>query len=135
MSSSNVSYPGGDDIRERTFEFACSVVRFCEVLYARGGIGRVMAPQLVKCSTSSAGMMEEARCAESRRDFLSKCAISLKEMRESHVRLRIHERCRIGPANDIVALRTEAGELVAILMTIVKNTRRRLRSSSSILNS
>ena len=73
-------------------------------------------------------MMEEARAAESRRDFLSKCAIGLKEMRESHVRLRIHERCQIGAANDVVPLRTEAGELVAILMNIVKNTRRSLNS-------
>jgi four helix bundle protein len=76
-------------------------------------------------------MMEEARAAESRRDFISKCAIGLKEMRESHVRLRIHERCLIGPPDDVVALRAEAGELGAILMTIVKNTRRGLNSEAN----
>ena len=126
MSLSSSSYDNGDDIRERTFEFACSVVQFCDKLYEQGGIGRVMAPQLVRCSTSSAGMMEEARAAESPRDFVSKCAIGLKEMRESHVRLRIHERCRIGPPKDVAKLRAEADELVAIMMTIVRNTRHRL---------
>ena len=68
------SYEGGRDIRERSFEFACRVVTFCEGLHEGGGVGRVMAPQLVNCSTSMAAMLEEARAAESRRDFIQSAA-------------------------------------------------------------
>ena len=68
-------YEQGQDIRDRTFEFACNVVAFCETLYARGGVGRFMVLQLLDCSTSVASMLEEARAAESRRDFISKCSI------------------------------------------------------------
>ena len=64
-------YENGQDIRDRCFVFACRVVRFCQKLYDRGGVGRMMVPQLVNCSTSVPSMLEEARGAESRRDFVA----------------------------------------------------------------
>ena len=117
------THQGGHDIRERTFEFACRVVKFCETLYEGGGVGRVMVPQIVNCSTSIAAMLEEARAAESRRDFISKCCVSLKEAREAHLRLRICERCQTGPPAEARLLVQEANALVAIIGTIVRNTR------------
>ena len=113
----------GQDIRDRTFAFACRIVKFCEETYATGGVARMMAPQLLSCGTSVAAMLEEARAAESDRDFISKCSIGLKEAREAHVRLRLHEACRIGPAPEAVALREEANALVSIIGTIVRNKR------------
>src|SRR5439155_2247909 len=91
------AFEGGQDIRDRTFAFACRVVKFCEKVYASGGVGRIMVPQLVDCASSCATMLEEARAAESTRDFISKCSISLKEGRESWTRLRVYHACRIGP--------------------------------------
>ena len=117
-------YEGGQDIRDRAFAFACRVVRLCQTLYDLGGVGRVMAPQLVNCATSVASMLEEARAAESRRDFISKCCIALKECRESHVRLRVLETCGIGPTAEAHELVQEANALVSIVGTIVRNTRR-----------
>jgi four helix bundle protein len=125
------SYEGGRDIRERAFGFACRVVTFCERLYDGGGVGRVMAPQLVNCSTSMAAMPEEARAAESRRDFVSKCSISLKEAREAHVRLRICGRCRIGPSEEVRSLVEEANALVSIVSAIVRNTRHNTSRAAS----
>jgi four helix bundle protein len=119
-----VDFEKGQDIRDRTFHFACRVVRFCQALYDRGGVGRMMVPQLLNCSTSVPSMLEEARAAESRRDFISKCCIGLKEAREAHVRLRVCAECGIGPADEARALRSESSEIVAILGTIVRNTRR-----------
>jgi four helix bundle protein len=123
-SSVNPRLENGQDIRDRAFEFACRVVRFCQILYDRGGVGRMMVPQLLSCSTSLPSMLEEARAAESRRDFVSKCCIGLKEGRESQVRLRICEQCRLGPAEEARALCAEAREIVAIVSAIVRNTRR-----------
>ena len=123
MDTSNPAYEDGQDIRDRTFEFACRIVRFCEKLYDSGGIARMMAPQLLDCGTSPTAMMEEARAGESTRDFISKCCIALKELREAHVRLRIHEACKIGPPAEAAVLRKDANELVSIVWTIVRNTR------------
>lgn len=114
----------GQNIGDRAFEFACDVVEFGKVLYREGGIGRVMTPQLLRCATSVSAMLEEAKSAESRRDFISKCSVGLKEAREAHVRLRVHERCKVGPADKATGLRKEADEIVSILVAIVHKTRR-----------
>jgi four helix bundle protein len=82
-----------------------------------------MAPQLLNAGTALYSMLEEARAAESRRDFISKCSIGLKEIREAYGRLRIHEACNVGPADEAAALRSEANELVSIMTRIVGNTR------------
>ena len=85
----------GQDIRDRTFEFACDIVLFCDALFHQGGIARILAPQLVRCGTSIGANLEEARDGESRPDFISKCSIALKEARETTFRLRVAERCRL----------------------------------------
>jgi four helix bundle protein len=117
------THEGGQDIRDRSFEFACRVVKFCEKLYEGGSVGRIMVPQILNSSTSMAAMLEEARAAESRRDFVSKCCVSLKEAREAHLRLRICERCQTGPLDEARLLVQEANSLVSIIGTIVRNTR------------
>jgi len=119
----NPRFAHGEDIRDRAFAFACRIVRFCQRLYDTGGVARMMASQLLGAGTALFAQLEEARAAESRRDFVSKCAIGLKEIREAHGRLRIHEVCGIGPADDATELRDEANELVAIMTRIVANSR------------
>ena len=118
------TYENGQDIRDRAFRFACRVVSFCRHVHEAGGVGRMMVPQLVNCSTSTAAMLEEARAAESRRDFISKCCISLKECRETWLRLRVCEASGIGPGDEVSRLVQEGNELVAIIGRIVQNTRR-----------
>ena len=118
------AYENGQDIRDRAFAFACRVVKFCQKLYDGGGVGRMMVPQLLNCSTSLPAMLEEARAAESRRDFISKCSIGLKEGRESWTRLRVCKACELGPTDEIRGLIQEAGELVSIVGAIVRNARR-----------
>ena len=63
------TFEGGQDIRDRSFEYACQVVDFCQLLSEGGGVGRLMVPQLLNCSLSFATMLEEARSAESDRGF------------------------------------------------------------------
>jgi four helix bundle protein len=116
----------GQDIRNRAFEFACQIIWYCDDLMKRGGVGRILAPQLLRCGTSIGANLEEARGGESRRDFISKCSIALKESRESLFRLRIAERCQLGATGKATALVGEAAELAAIIGAIVRNARRNL---------
>ena len=121
------SYPAyGQDIRDRAFEFACQIVGYCDDLMKREGVGRILAPQMLRCGTSIGANLEEARGGESRRDFISKCSIALKEARESLFRLRVAERCQLGPEGRAAALAAEAHELAAIIAAIVRNARRNL---------
>ena len=116
----------GQDIRDRAFEFACDIVSYCDDLLTKGGAGRVLAPQLVRCTTSIGSNLEEARAGESRPDFISKCSIALKEARESLFRLRVADRCQLGSDGKAAMLAKEA-EIAAIIGAIVRNARRNLR--------
>jgi four helix bundle protein len=117
------SYEDGQDIRDRSFDYACRVVGLCEELDEGGRIGRLMVPQILSCSLSFAAMLEEARAAESDNDFISKCGIGLKECRESWTRLRVCERRRIGSQGEVKLLVQEGNELIAIVTTIIKKKR------------
>ena len=48
----------------------------------------MLVPQLVNASTSFAAMLEEARAAESRRDFISKCSIVTAIIRNTRRNMR-----------------------------------------------
>lgn len=127
MVTSNPQFENGQDIRDRAFALSCRVVTLCEDLYARGGVARVLAPQLVASSTSVPANLEEAQGAESRRDFVSKCSIALKEARETHVRLRVCLKTRKGNIEELQKLVAESDAIVRIVATIVRNTRRNAR--------
>jgi four helix bundle protein len=125
------TYEGGQDIRNRAFDYACRIVDFCEHLSVAGGVARLMVPQLLNCSLSFATMLEEAPAAESDADFISKYCIGLKECRESWTRMRVCTSCAKGPSADAQALVREADELIAIVTTIVKNKRKNVAAKNA----
>ncbi len=121
------THESGQDIRDRSFAFACSVVTLSQKLYDDRGVSRLLVAQLIACSAATATMLEEAKAAESDADFISKCCISLKECRESWTRLRICEKCRLGEPREVMDLVRESNELVSILTAIIRNKRTTMR--------
>ena len=111
------------NIQERAFQFACRIVRLHQYLDKQAGTGRVIAKQMLESGTSIGANLEEADAGQSKRDFISKCAIALKEARETYYWLRLLIACDLVPASRIAPLITEANEIVAILSAIVKNAR------------
>lgn len=112
------------EILARTFRFAVEVTRLGVELDLAGGMGRVLAAQLVRAATSVGSMVEEAQAAESKADFISKMSIGLKEARETHYRLRILAAAGPRAPASLVALITEADELRRILAAIIRSSRK-----------
>jgi len=112
------------DIRERSFEFACGVVRFCLNLNAKREL-RSISDQLLRAGTGVASNAEEAKSAYSRRIFALKNSYALSEARESQLWLRMIVRCELSDDPDEgKRLLQECGELVGILTATVRTTRR-----------
>jgi four helix bundle protein len=86
-------------------------------------VGRRLAPQLIAAASSGHATLEEAQSAESDADFISKLCIALKEFRESHARLKVLRMQRLGPTDEVTRLCNEADQIVAIVVTIIKNKR------------
>lgn len=107
------------DLEERFIEFACRIIDVVEALPGTRA-GSHIAGQLVRCGTSPAPNYAEALGAESRRDFVHKLRLVLKELRETRVWLRIvwakgiiHQPKRLEP------IETEVNELISIIVTSI----------------
>lgn len=79
------------------------------------GVGRHIGDQLMRSATSSGANYEEACSAESRADFVHKMQIVLKELRKSLYWLKLLERSKLIPSEDLQPLLSEANELVKIV--------------------
>src|SRR5882672_5947160 len=108
------------DLAERTFRFACRVVRFCRLLSAEPGVVRNIAWQLADAGTSVAANYEEAKGSYSRREFAAKNAIVLKECREARLWLRVILAERLAPSAEAQPLYDEANQLVGIFTAGVR---------------
>jgi len=108
------------DIRERLFQFACSVVNVAQKLHTRGQIAGSLSIQLVSAAVSAAANAEEADDPSSGRDFRAKDRICLREIKEARLRLRVLRAVGYLDAEDD-ALIQEATELKKIVATIIRN--------------
>jgi four helix bundle protein len=108
-------------IQERAFLFACRVVRPSRHLDSSVA-GRHLAGQLLRAGTSVGANLEEAHAAQTKRDFVAKVSIALKEARETLYWLRIIRACRLIPPLRLELLIREANELVSILTVIRKRS-------------
>ena len=113
------------DLAERTFRFACAIVRFCRKLAQEPGVTRQIAWQLADAGTSIAANYEEAKGAYSRREFASKKSIVLKEARESRMWLRLILECGLAPESEARPLFDEANQLVGIFIATIRTLKER----------
>lgn len=78
-------------VKSKSMRFAVRIVRLCQ--YLRNERKEyVMCKQLLRCGTSIGANLSEAECAISKKDFLSKIYIALKECMETKYWLELlHE--------------------------------------------
>ena len=77
-------------LEQRLISFAADIINFSSKI--PNGSTAHLANQLIRSGTSPALNYAEARGAESRRDFIHKMGIAVKELRETHVCLQILDR-------------------------------------------
>ncbi len=102
------------DLEDRLINFAVSIIDIVEAL-PNTRAAKHIAGQLVRSGTSPAPNYGEAQSAESRKDFIHKMKISLKELRETRVWLRIIlKKSLIKPPDQAEAGLSECQELIRI---------------------
>ncbi len=118
----NEKGPQDFDLQDRLIDFAVRVMNVVEAL-PNSRIGNHIGGQLSRSGTSPAPNYGEARSAESRKDFLHKMKISLKELRETHVwLLMIQRKPLIEPQEKLAPIISECNELISIFVASVKTT-------------
>jgi four helix bundle protein len=83
-----------------------------------------IAGQLLRCGTSPYGNHGEVEAAESRRDFIHKLRVCLKELKETHRWLRLVRRAKFLPDEKVGPLLDETEALVKIFFASIRTAER-----------
>lgn len=82
------------------------------------------AKQLVRCGTAPAFHHAEAQSAESRKDFIHKMKLALKELRETYINLKIiHEKPLLDDEKVKKGIE-ETNQLISIFVKSIQTARR-----------
>ena len=117
------------ELEDRITKFAARCVKVCEALPAKRVGSANFSDQLFRSSTSVAANYAEATQAESRKDFVHKLKIALKELTESRTWLKIIAEAGYVAKSSLTALIGESDELMRILSSSVITARRGLSAS------
>jgi len=117
-----VSESQSNPIREKSFSFALMIVGLCRRL--QDDREYVISKQLMRSGTAIGANIEEAVSAESRKDFLHKMNLALKEARESHYWLRLLKASDIETKEDLTRFLASADELIRLLVSITRTLSR-----------
>ena len=117
------------ELEDRITKFAARCVKVCEALPVKRIGSANFSDQLFRSSTSVAANYAEATQAESRKDFVHKLKIALKELTESRTWLKIIAEAGYVSKSSLTALIGESDELMRILSSSVITARRGLADS------
>ena len=114
------------DLEERLIEFSVLIIDIVKEM-PNSKAGNHLSGQIVRSGTSVALNYGEAQSGESRKDFIHKMKIVLKELRETFVCLKIIQRANLHHKIDkLEKAKTENNELISIFVKSIETARNNL---------
>lgn len=115
----------GSILKDKSYAFAIEIVKLSQILVADSK-EFIMSKQLVKSGTAIGALLREAEFAQSKKDFINKMSIALKEANETvywidllkdtgHIKTQNHK-----------SLVSDCKEIVAMLVSSIKTTKSRM---------
>ena len=117
------------DLEDRLVHFGSAACRLGEQLPSTP-LGKHLALQLARSSTSSFANYGEVQSAESRRDFIHKLGLCLKELRETRTWLKFIREMELSAPQSVDPVLHECDELLAILSASIRTARRNGRTGT-----
>lgn len=111
-------------MKKRTKEFAKSIIRLCRLL-PDNREGRLIGNQIFRAGTSVAANYRAACRARSTADFISKLSIVEEEADETLFWLELIEEMEILDKASIDSLVKENDEIIAIIVSSIKTSRKK----------
>lgn len=114
------------DLEERLISFAVLIIEVAESV-KKTRAGNHLSGQLLRSGTSPALNYGEAQGSESRKDFIHKFKIILKELRETFICLKIIVRVKLYKAKENIDIAIkETNELIAIFVKSIETAQKKL---------
>jgi four helix bundle protein len=116
------------DLEERLVEFSVLIIEIVNEM-PNSKAGNHLSGQLVRSGTSVALNYGEAQSGESRKDFIHKMKVVLKELRETLICLKIIHRTLLYSAETkIIYAKKENDELISIFVKSVETGQKNLKA-------
>ena len=111
-------------IAKKTYAFALEVIKSYKILIAEKK-EFVLSKQLLRSGTSIGANVNEAVCAQSKRDFVHKLSIALKEARETMYWIHLLKDSLYITDLCFQLLNNSCNEIIKILSSIILTTKQR----------
>ncbi len=108
-------------LKDKSYAFALQVIYICKKL--KGDHQYEIGSQFLKSGTSIGANVEEANQAESKKDFVSKLSIALKEAYESHYWIRLLRDSQLISSSTASSLLEKNEELMKLLTSSIKSAK------------
>ncbi|WP_273444393.1 four helix bundle protein [Neolewinella agarilytica] len=115
-------------LEDRLIDFCVRILNLSEKLpntYA----GQHFCKQIVRSGSAPALLYGEARGAESNSDFRHKISVALKELRETHINLRIIKRKGFISGERLNSILDENNQLISIFVSIARTLDKKKRGT------
>lgn len=107
------------DLEDRLVEFSVLIIEIVNEM-PNTKASNLLSGQLVRSGTSVSLNYREAQSGESRRDFIHKMKVVLKELRETYVCLKIIHRAKLYKTESkVIEAKKEYNELISIFVKSV----------------
>lgn len=118
------------DIVEESYKFSLEVIKLYKFLISEHK-DYILSKQILRSWTSIWANIKEAQSWQSKKDFLSKMSISLKEVQETEYRLSLLKDSEfLDNYNNYENLYNKLKELLWVLTKIIKTTKNNLNNFS-----
>jgi len=115
------------DLEERLVDFSVLIIEIVNEM-PNSKAGNHLSGQLVRSGTSVSLNYGEAQSGESRRDFIHKMKIVLKELRETFICLKIIHRTNLFKTeSNIIRAKNENNELISIFVKSVETVQKNMK--------
>ena len=115
------------DLEERLIEFSVLIIGISKEM-PRNYAANHLAKQIIRSGTSVSLNYGEAQSGESRKDFVHKMKIVLKELRETHINLKIIERTKLFKTySKIEKAKRENNELISIFVKSIETAQNNMK--------
>jgi len=115
-------------IQQKSYSFALRMIKLYQFL-AQDKEEFVISKQILRSGTSIGANIEEAIGGQTKKDFFLKITLSYKEARETHYWLRLLKDSNILETKLAESLLNDCEEILKLLASIQKTTRKNLRNS------
>ncbi len=108
------------DLEERLVNFSVLIIKVANDIIGTKA-GNHLSGQILRSGTSVSLNYGEAQSGESRKDFIHKIKVVLKELRETYICLKIIHRAKLFKDESLIKLvKEENNELISIFVKSVK---------------